>query len=128
MGLAPGAWGPEELERVVQAPSLRRYRIVVIDAKRGYTLMGYGHGDTLLGLLLDRDHYDGVTRIPRFLGKSYLCHVCLKGYNDTGQHRCDANKGAHCSSCMQMDCADHKEAYRAYRSPELECNVCHRRF
>lgn len=104
--LPPGAWGPQELEKVAQVLSLRGYRIVVIDARRTYVLFSYGQGDTMLGLLLDRDHYDGMTSIPRFMGKSYLCHVCLKGYNDPGQHACDANKGTHCSSCHQTDCQE----------------------
>ena len=128
MGLGPGAWGPDELMRVVMAPSLNDYKIIVVDASRAYSLVAYGYGERLLLLLYDDHHYDTLTSIKGFLGRSYLCLVCLKGYDHQGQHRCPRNRGEHCSSCLQTDCDEHKAAYRAYRSPDVLCPQCQRHF
>ena len=78
VGLGPGAWGPDELTRVVMAPSLHDYKIVVVDASRAYSLVAYGHGDRLLALLYDDHHYDTLTSIKGFLGRSYLCSCVSK--------------------------------------------------
>ena len=128
VGLGPGAWGPDELTRVVMAPSLIDYKLVVVDASRAYSLVAYGHGDRLLALLYDDHRYDTLTSIKGFLGPFYLCLVCLRGYDHQGQHRCPRNKGEHCSSCLQTDCDEHKAAYRAYRSPDVLCPQCQRHF
>jgi len=125
VGLSPGAWGPVALTRVAMAPSLNDYKIVVVDAYRAYSLVAYGHGDRLLALLYDDHHYHTLTSLKGFLGRSYLCLVCLKGYNHQGQHRCPRNKEEHCSSCLQTDCDEHKAAYRAYR---VLCLHCQRHF
>ena len=128
VGLGPGAWGPDELTRVAMAPSLIDYKLIVVDASRAYSLVAYGHGDQLLALLYDDHHYDTLTSPKGFLRRSYLCLVCLKGYDHQGQHRCLRNKGEHCSSCLQTDCDEHKAAYRAYRSPDVLCRHCQRLF
>ena len=39
VGLGPGVWGPDELTRVVMAPSLHDYKIAVVDASRAYSLV-----------------------------------------------------------------------------------------
>ena len=114
--------------RVAMAPSLNDYNIVVVDASCDYSLVAYGHGDRLLALLYDDHHYDTLTSLKGFLGRSYLCLVCLKGYDHQGQHRCPRNKGEHCSSCLQTDCDEHKAAYRAYRSPDVLCPHCQHHF
>ena len=82
------------------APSLHDYKIVIGDASRAYSLVAYGHGDRLLALVYDDHHYDTLTSIKGFLGRSYLCLVCLKGYDHQGQHRCPRNRGEHCSNCL----------------------------
>ena len=128
VGLKPGAWGPRELTLVAKAPSLKDYKIVVVDASRAYSATGYGRGDHVLGLLYDQEHYDTLTSVPGFLGRSYLCLVCLKGYNNPGQHTCPRNKMNHCSSCMQDGCQEYVEAYRTYRSADCECPDCLRKF
>ena len=75
VGLGPGAWGPDEHTLVSMAPSLYDYKIVVVDASRAYSLTAYGHGDQLLALLYDDHHYDTLTSIKGFLGRSYLSRV-----------------------------------------------------
>ena len=84
VGFGPGAWGPNELTRVAMAPSLIDYKLVVVDASHAYSLVAYGHGDRLLALLYDDHHYDMLTSLKGFLGHSYLCLVCLKGYDHQG--------------------------------------------
>ena len=96
--------------------------------RRQQAAEAYGHGDRLLALLYDDHHYDTLTSIKGFLGRSYLCLVCLRGYDHQGQHRCPRNKGEHCSSCLQTDCDEYKAAYRAYRSPDVLCPHCQRHF
>ena len=86
VGLGPSAWGPDELARVVMAPSLNAYKILIVDASRAYSLVKYGHGDRLLALLYNDYHYDTITSPKGFLWRSYLCLVCLKGYDHQGQH------------------------------------------
>lgn len=126
--LAPGAWGPDGLTLVAMAPSLYDYKILVVDASRAYSVIPFGHGDIQLGLLYDDGHYDTLTDVAAFLGQKYLCPVCWKPYDNQGQHRCDRNKGAHCTSCVQEDCLEQQEAYRVRRSPALACPHCHRHF
>ena len=70
------------------------------DSSRAYSLVAYGHGDRLLALLYDDHHYNALTSLKGFLGRSYLCLVCLKGYDHQGQQRCPRNSGEHCS--MQL--------------------------
>ena len=41
VGLGTGAWGPDELTRVVMAPSVHDYKIIVVDASRAYSLVAY---------------------------------------------------------------------------------------
>ena len=81
-----GQWtNPRRVTRMVMAPSLKDYKIVVVvDASNAYWLVATGHGDHLLALLYDDHHYDTLTSLKGFLGHSYLCLVCLKGYDARG--------------------------------------------
>ena len=124
----PGAWGHEELERVVQAPSLRDYKIVVIHARRSYLSKAYGRGPTMLGLLFKDDHYDALSSIKGYLVKNYFCETCFRGYDSEGRHRCPGNRAVHCSSCGQNTCQEYREAFKRYQSPTVECPDCHRTF
>ena len=126
--LRPGAWGHDELEQVMRAPSLREYKLVVIDAQRSYLSRVYGRGPHMLGLLYEDEHYDTLTSIPGYLVKNYFCQTCFRGYDSAGRHRCPGNKAVHCSSCGQNTCLEYREAWKAYRSPHLKCDDCHRSF
>ena len=128
VGLGPGAWGPNELTRVVTAPSLQDYKIVVLNASHNYIPMVYGRGSHILGLLYDNHHYDALGTIKGFLWKKFFCPVCFKGYDHQGRHRCPGNKAAHCSSCNQNTCQEYQQAFKEYRSPTLECQDCSRSF
>ena len=65
-GLHPGSMGLQELETLAQAPSLRDYCIVVVDANRQYACFAFGKGATLLAILHEDEHYDTLTSLPEF--------------------------------------------------------------
>ena len=126
--LRPRAYGPNELTLLATAPSLRGYRIIVVDANRVYACFAYGTGPTLLGLLQEDGHYDALNSLPAFFGKSHFCGQCLKPYNDQGKHACPANRTNHCGSCLQDGWPDHAEAYCHYLDPSVSCRHCRRIF
>ena len=53
-----------------------------------------------LYLYLHSNHYDVITSMPGFLGRSYFCCKCRKTYNSTVQHLC---KGM-CEMCRSFGC------------------------
>ena len=80
VGLRPRAYSPDELACLATAPSLRGYRIIVVDANRVYACFAYGTGPTSLGLLHEDRNYDALTSLPAFFGKSHFCGQCLQPY------------------------------------------------
>ena len=40
-------------------------------------------------------HYHAITSLKAFLGRSYVCPVCLTGYSNRGEHNCEQK----CSRC-----------------------------
>ena len=123
-----GFCGYDEISRLVLAPSLYNYTIVLVDANRGYHCTAFGQGDKLLGLLYEDGHYDALTSLPGFFGKNYICSSCLLSYDHAGKHACPNNAAIHCGACLQEGCPDHLDAYRARRSATLGCNQCGRQF
>ena len=102
---------------------------IVVDVNRAYACFAYSHGDILLGLLLEDEHYNALTTLKGLFGHSYFCPHCLKGYNPLGEHACPNNKANHCGACMQKGSEDHAEAYKSYRQADLACgDQCHRFF
>ena len=75
----------------------------------------------LLGLLHEDEQYDALTSLQGLFGKSYFCPHCLKAYDHLGEHACSNNKANHYGACLQEGCNDHAEAYKRYRSADLEC-------
>ena len=84
-GLHTGPVGLQELATFAEAPSLRDYRIVVVDANRQYACFAFGQGATLLAILHKDEHYDTVTILPGFFGQGYFRGRCLKLYNQQGR-------------------------------------------
>lgn len=74
-GLAASAWGPEELTRVMQAPSLKLYRLAVVDGRRAHAPIQYGRGPTLISIYYADNHYDAISKLPAILGKSYVASI-----------------------------------------------------
>ena len=63
----------------------------------------------------NKNHYDVITSMPAFLGKSYYCHTCKKGYKCRDKHRCP-NK---CLSCFKTE---------QHTGDKITCNECNRIF
>lgn len=124
-----GPCGPEELKTFAACPLMQNYTIVVVNAHRGYTRFAYGQGPDLLGILYHDEHYDALTSLKGFFGKSYFCGHCYKPYNIEDHHLCKENVNK-CRCCLQEGCTDHAAAISTKRDakPARTCNQCHRRF
>ena len=66
-------------------------------------------------LYLHGGHYDVITTMPGFLGKSYFCHKCRRGYNDSLAHLCPEM----CKNCRSFNC---------YVNDPVVCRECNRLF
>ena len=124
-GVAFGMCGPPGLRKFAEV--LPGYKIVVMDASRNYHCYAYGEGEQRLGLLYDDSHYDALTSLAGFFGRSYFCGRCYQAYNTQGQHACTQNP-FHCGACLQEGCADYLAAYDHYRSATVSCQSCGRQF
>ena len=51
-------------------------------------------------LYLHHNHYDVITSMPAFLGRSYFCHKCRQSYDHTLSHICPGM----CKSCRLFEC------------------------
>ena len=51
-------------------------------------------------LYLHQNHYDVITTMPGFLGKSYFCYKCRQSYDKTLDHLCPGM----CKLCRSPDC------------------------
>ena len=111
-----------------QAPSLRGYQILLVDAHRSFHITTFGGPqDKQLILLHHQGHYDVITKLPGFFGASYVCAHCWKPYNTEGRHRCTKQKG-HCRACCQKECPDFLHAYPRGQKATQRCDSCHRDF
>ena len=111
-----------------QAPSLRGYQILLVDAHRSFHITTFGAPqDKQLILLHHQNHYDVITKLPGFFGSSYVCAHCWKPYNTEGRHRCTKQKG-HCRACCQKECPDFLHAYPRGQKATRRCQHCHRDF
>ena len=66
-------------------------------------------------LYLHYNHYDVITTMPGFLGKSYFCHKCRQSYDQTISHVCPDM----CKSCRSLNCV--------VKDPR-KCDQCNRWF
>ena len=66
-------------------------------------------------LYLHDRHYDVITSMPGFLGKTYFCHKCRQAYSDTLGHLC---KGM-CKACRSFECVT---------NDPVKCEQCNRWF
>ena len=82
--------GPCGYEEFSKAPSLVEYQFLLVDADRAFHIKSFGppDPDKQLILLHEKGHYDVITSLPGFLGRSYVCCHCFKPYNNKGRHRC----------------------------------------
>ena len=123
-----GPCGYDALTAFSQAPSLRGYQILLVDAARSFHITTFGPlQDKQLILLHHQGHYDVITRLPGFFGSSYVCAHCWKPYNTERRHRCTKQKG-HCRACCQKECPDFLHAYPRGQKATQRCQQCHRDF
>ena len=124
--LAPCSY--DALTAFSQAPSLRGYQILLVDAHRSFHITTFGGPqDKQLILLYHQGHYDVITKLPGFFGASYVCAHCWKPYDHEGRHRCTKQKG-HCRACCQKDCPDFLHAYPRGQKATQRCDSCRRDF
>ena len=110
-----------------QAPSLRGYQILLVDAHRSFHITTFGAPqDKQLILLHHQNHYDVITKLPGFFGSSYVCAHCWKPYDHEDHHRCTKQK--HCGACRQKECPDFLHAYPRGQKATRRCQHCHRDF
>ena len=110
-----------------QAPSLRGYQILLVDAHRSFHITTFGAPqDKQLILLHHQNHYDVITKLPGFFGASYVCAHCWKPYDHEDHHRCTKQK--HCGACRQKECQDFLHAYPRGQKATRRCQHCHRDF
>ena len=100
---------------------LVNYQIVVISGDHNntniYPLQVSGNNQKpLLGLYYKDKHFDTITSISGFIGKSYYCKRCLKGYDHTTEHLCPAM----CRRCRAFGCE--------WNDTRKTCDDCERTF
>ena len=64
----------------------------------------------------NKNHYDVITSMPRFLCKKYYCHTCKESYTKRNCHKCSTK----CLSCFKSDSDCNGE--------EITCKDCNRTF
>ena len=84
---------------------LVNYQIVVVSGDHNNTIIyptqSSGTNEKpILCVYYNDKHFDTITSIKGFLGKSYFCNRCLKGYNVTTDHLCPAM----CRLCRAFGC------------------------
>ena len=123
----PGPCSYDALTQFSQAPSLRGYQILLVDAQRSFHITTFGPlQDKQLILLHNQNHYDVITKLPGFFGSSYVCAHCWKPYNTEGLHRC--TKTMLCGACRQKECPDFLYAFPRHLKATERCQSCHRDF
>ena len=123
-----GPCGYEELTQFSKAPSLVEYQIVLVDADSAFHITSFGPPapDKQLILLHEKGHYDVITILKSFLGRSYVCSHCFKPYDQAGKHHCKIK--IQCRCCLQKDCPDFHYAYPRGLKATQRCHDCGRDF
>lgn len=114
-----------ELEIKQFQRTLSEYQIVVVSAEQGNQIIHKGPSqpeDKQLILIKVGAHYHACNSLKGFLGKSYFCLDCEKGFNEDefSHHKCKK-----CYACHQYECSDFKNSTGQARE---ECQICHRCF
>ena len=138
-----GLCGLDEVQQFQHYLGPRGYRILVLDATRGgviFTGEQYREAQKIIAIVKsvnidekgeETAHYDGVYSIKGFMGRSYFCSKCCKGYNteDSTHHRCLAKN---CPGCRQVFSKKKKEEgcpdFAIWKKPDRSCRACKREF
>ena len=122
-GVPEGPCGIAEL-KLFQEFLKDRFRVIVCYAGSGFKCEAFTKpGKPEIYLLHIDEHYHLITSMAGFLGTSYFCNKCLRGYNDEGKHKCSKNKDF-CTSCRQENCLDHLSPKEA----PIHCKDCNLMF
>nr|DAC81392.1 TPA_asm: PolB-N [Pimephales minnow adintovirus] len=94
-------------------------KIVVFHRSNALTLESYKNSDEphpkTVFLYLDNGHYYMILNMPSFIGTSYVCEFCYKGYKDRVNHRCKHV----CNICFDPAC-------HTYPKTTVHCLDCMR--
>ena len=100
---------------------LTNYQIVVVSGTHNNTIIyppqqSGTNEKPILGLYYNDNHFDTITSIKGFLGRSYFCNRCLKGYDATTDHLCSGM----CRCCRAFGCE--------WDDTRKSCTECDRTF
>ena len=70
------------------------------------------------------DHFNVISSVTAFVGRSYFCYNCLKGYDDRKKHKCEG----YCSQCRTFDCDGKVLDYDDDKTLWKRCDDCRRQF
>ena len=107
--------GIEEAEKF-QA-FLTEYQLCIISCEHNETMIFKGpeDRDKFIYDHLDGNHYNAITKITGYLGKSYFCHRCKKGRSNKEHSYCEA----FCKYCQGNKCKNYPVV-----EPHIVCNDC----
>ena len=110
-----GICGLEEVKQFQTV--LHEYQIHVLSKEHFNGIVYQGHDGGIPIYLYSHDnHYDVITKMPGFLGRSYFCDKCKKGYQHKERHSCNNP----CHYCRHLH-ADTDEDWQY-------CNTCNCKF
>ena len=117
-GVPEGLCGLPEVAKFQQV--ITEHQIVVLSTEHFNAIIYEGpKREKQIYLYLNQNHYDVITSVSAFLGRSYWCLECKKGYNKKEEHRC--SKVSKC--CFTEGCQGITQ-----KAPWRECGECHRMF
>ena len=117
-GVQEGLCGIPEVDKFQKV--IDNYQIIILSSKHFNAIVYKGpRREKQIYLYHYENHFDVITSVSSFLGKSYWCLECMKGHNTKEKHRCSKL----CKCCFTEGCAGitQKAAWR-------ECDTCHRIF
>uniref|UniRef100_A0A914UUB4 DNA-directed DNA polymerase n=1 Tax=Plectus sambesii TaxID=2011161 RepID=A0A914UUB4_9BILA len=83
-----GACGLDELKKLQEA--VKDYQLKVFWKENFNKLWFKGpEKENVISLYLHDDHYDVITSVAAFFGRSYFCHSCDQVYEKREEHRCE---------------------------------------
>ena len=101
---------------------LTRYEINIVSANHNNSIIhpvkpSFKDPDVKpIYLYFHHNHYDVITTMSGFLGKSYFCHKCRRAYDQTLGHLCPDV----CKLCRSPNCKDQEDPRK--------CDECNRMF
>lgn len=123
-----------------------RFQLVIYDQSLRNVIARYGAGQRHVFLNVGNHHYMWIRSMPSWVGSSYFCTSCMKGYNTKEHHRCvrgctkcghstelHSNTSRHqreCTACgilfQSSRCFDYHLEIRTHK--QLTFKQCERRF